>query len=117
MTDLLVGVGSISGVAPVKPGSPVQWMGSDEQDDPNLACGYTPSLDVNNTQLYQFDAVAYESVIIGLFSIITGKRCSPPRPFKRGGEQDAVYLRITENCSSVWPSIFLTDQILSASEI
>jgi hypothetical protein len=73
MTDLLVGVGSISGVAPVKPGSPVQWMGSDEQDDPNLACGYTPSLDVNNTQLYQFDAVAYESVIIGLFSIITAK--------------------------------------------
>ena len=36
--------GSISGVAPVKPGSPVQWMGSDALDDPNLACGYTPSL-------------------------------------------------------------------------
>jgi hypothetical protein len=47
--------------------------------------------DENNTQLYQFDAVGYESVLIGFFSILTGKRCSPPRPFKRGGEQDAVY--------------------------
>ena len=84
--------GSISGAAPVKPGSPVQWMGSDRLDDANMACGYTPSLDKNNTQLYQFDAVAYESVLIGLFSIITGKRCSPPKPFGRGGEQDAVYI-------------------------
>ena len=41
---------------------------------------------------YQFDGVAYESIVIGLFSIITGKRCSPPRPFHRGGEQDAVYV-------------------------
>ena len=39
-----------------------------------------------------FDAVAYESIVVGLFSIITGKRCVPPRPFKRGGEQDAVYV-------------------------
>ena len=84
--------GSISGPAPVKPGEPVQWMGSDALDDPNLACGFTPSLVANNTQLYQFDGVAYESVVIGLFSIITGKRCSPPRPFQRGGEQDAVYV-------------------------
>ena len=84
--------GSIDGPAPVKPGDPVQWMGSDSLDDPNLACGYTPSLDANNTQLYQFDGVSYESLVIGLFSIITGKRCSPPRPFKRGGEQDAVYV-------------------------
>jgi hypothetical protein len=30
--------------------------------------------------------------VIGLFSIITGKRCVPPRPFNRGGEQDAVYI-------------------------
>lgn len=43
--------GSISGPAPVKPGCPVQWMGSDVLDDPNLACGYTPSLGKNNTQL------------------------------------------------------------------
>ena len=84
--------GSISGVAPVKPGSPVMWMGSDSLDDPNLACGYTSSLDENNTQLYQFDGIGYESVIIGLFSIITGKRCLPPRPFQRAGEQDAVYV-------------------------
>ena len=27
----------------------------------------------------------YESVVVGLFSIITGKRCVPPRPFERGG--------------------------------
>ena len=31
-------------------------------------------------------------MVVGLFSIITGKRCVPPRPFKRGGEQDAVYV-------------------------
>ena len=39
-----------------------------------------------------FDAVAYESIVVGFFSIITGKRCNPPRPFGRGGEQDAVYV-------------------------
>jgi hypothetical protein len=77
--------GSISAAAPVPRGDPVQWLDSDILDQPNLACN-------GNTQLYNFDAVAYESVIIGLFSIITGKRCVPPRPFKRGGEQDAVYL-------------------------
>ena len=42
--------GSISGPAPVASGDPVQWMGSDERDDPNIACG-------GNTQLYNFDAV------------------------------------------------------------
>lgn len=42
---------SINGPAPVKPGCPVQWMGSDVLDNPNLACGYTPSLGENNTQL------------------------------------------------------------------
>jgi len=35
--------GSISGTAPVAKGSPVQWMGSDELDDPNLACGQVTS--------------------------------------------------------------------------
>ena len=50
------------------------------------------SLFHTDTQLYQFDGIAYESVVVGLFSIITGKRCKPPRPFKRGGEQDAVYV-------------------------
>ena len=42
--------GSISGKAPVAAGAPVQWMGSDKEDDPNLACG-------GNTQLYNFDGV------------------------------------------------------------
>ena len=27
------------------------------------------------TQLYNLDAVAYESVLVGLFSIFTGKQC------------------------------------------
>ena len=34
---------------------------------------------------------AYESVVVGLFSIITGKDCATPHPYGRGGEQDAVY--------------------------
>jgi hypothetical protein len=30
----------------------------------------------NMTQLYNLDAVAYESVIVGFFSIFTGKYCT-----------------------------------------
>ena len=48
--------GSISGKAPVAAGSPVQWMGSDKKDDPNLACG-------GNTQLYNFDGVVRASPV------------------------------------------------------
>ena len=48
--------GSISGKAPVAAGSPVQWMGSDKEDDPNLACG-------GNTQLYNFDGVVRASPV------------------------------------------------------
>ena len=47
-----------------------------------------------------FCAQAYESVVVGLFSIITGKRCVPPRPYKRGGEQDAVYVGFSVRCAS-----------------
>ena len=36
--------------------------------------------------------MAYESVMVGLFTLITGKDCDPPRPWGRGGEQDAVFL-------------------------
>ena len=88
------------------------WLDSDELDQPNLACNgntqlcesdarplFLPltfvrltSAHVTHATTDNFDAVAYESIVVGLFSIITGERCVPPRPFKRGGEQDAVYV-------------------------
>ena len=63
-------------------GEPVTWLPADVNDDAQSACG-------SRAELYNFDAIAYESVIVGLYSIITGKRCDPPRPYNRGGEQDA----------------------------
>ena len=88
------------------------WLDSDELDQPNLACNgntqlcesdarplFLPltfvrltSAHVTHATTDNFDAVAYESIVVGLFSIITGERCLPPRPFTRGGEQDAVYV-------------------------
>ena len=46
---------------------------------------------------YNLDGVAYESVVIGLQSIITGKRCVPRAPFGRGGEQDSVFLSFSRD--------------------
>ena len=68
----------------------VNWESADVEDDMNIACG-------GQAELYNLDGVAYESVVVGLFSIITGKRCSPPQPFHRGGEQDAVYVGFSRN--------------------
>ena len=71
-------------------GPRVQWCASDSSDPP-------PDCPIeggprNQTQLYNLNAIAFESVLVGLFTLITGKRCDPPRPFGRGGEQDSVFL-------------------------
>lgn len=68
----------------------VNWASADVDDDKNIACG-------GEAELYNLDGAAYESVVVGLLSIITGKRCNPPRPFHRGGEQDAVYVGFSRN--------------------
>lgn len=55
--------------------------------DPAWGCGAE-----NHTQLYNLDAVAYESVIVGLFSIFTGKYCPSGAGMNRTGEWDSVFL-------------------------
>ena len=55
--------------------------------------GHGPSV----SQLYDLGAYPYESVLVGLFQILTGKGCSPPRPFGRGGEQDEVHVAFSRD--------------------
>jgi hypothetical protein len=74
--------------------TPVQWMGSDLNDQPLESCSTDG---ITHPELYNFDAVAYESVLIGLPTILTGKRCTPAGPYGRGGEQDAVYLSFSRD--------------------
>jgi len=62
------------------------WTNAD-RFDPSWGCGAE-----NHTQLYNLDAVAYESVIVGLFSIFTGKYCASGAGFNRTGEWDSVFL-------------------------
>jgi hypothetical protein len=50
---------------------PVMWTGSDRLDPPREDLGDTP-------QLYNLDAVAYESVMLGLFTIWRGDKNNPP---------------------------------------
>ena len=51
---------------------PYNWTSADFLD-PEVGCLSSPGNSF--TQLYNLDAVAYESVIVGLFSIFTGKEC------------------------------------------
>ena len=69
---------------------PKNWLAADVRDDVNQACG-------GSAQLYNFDAIAYESVVVGLFSLIHGKHCNPPQPYGRGGEQDDVFVGFSRN--------------------
>lgn len=71
------------------------WTSADKYDPP-WSCGTSGTY----TQLYNLDAVAYESVIVGFFTILTGKRCpdgrnhsdAEPSPvFNRTGEWDSVF--------------------------
>jgi hypothetical protein len=65
-------------------GIAVNWIWSDMTDP--LA-----QTQDHRSQLYNLDIVAYESLFIGFFSLITAKDTKPPRPFGRAGEQDAVW--------------------------
>ena len=42
---------------------PTDWLAADVLDDANQACG-------GDAQLYNFDAVAYESVVIGAYESV-----------------------------------------------
>eukprot|EP00039_Didymoeca_costata_P012720 m.184797 g.184797 ORF g.184797 m.184797 type:complete len:589 (+) comp15563_c0_seq7:156-1922(+) len=66
--------------------SAYNWTNADKFDPP-WGCGSE-----NYTQLYNLDAVAYESVIVGLFSIFTGKYCPSGAGMNRTGEWDSVFL-------------------------
>ena len=66
------------------------WTNADNLD-PSVGCG-AGSGPSGFTQLYNLDAVAYESVLVGLFSIFTGKSCGPLSPLNRTGEWDSVFL-------------------------
>jgi hypothetical protein len=46
----------------------------------------------NYTQLYNLDAVAYESVLVGFFSILSGKYCPEGGGVNRTGEWDNVFI-------------------------
>jgi len=61
---------------------PKLWVGSDRLDPPRADCGNAPP------QLYNFDAVAYESVMLGLFSIWRGR----PKDYPRRDKINEVYL-------------------------
>lgn len=78
------------------PDGPANWTSADVLDPPP-GC-YSKS--VTSTQLYNLDAVAYESVVVGLFTILTGKACGPMcnitgahcSPYNRTGEWDSVFV-------------------------
>ena len=97
-------------------GAPVNWLSADVADDPNVACAQENHSEVQVAQIYNVDAVAYESVVVGLFSIITGKHCNPAKPFMRGGEQDAVYLGFSRDGFNFFRSPVRSEAFLPMSE-
>lgn len=74
---------------------PFNWTGADSLDPP-VGCG-AGSGGNGFTQLYNLDAVAYESVMVGLFSIFTGKECGPSSPYNRTGEWDSVFVAFSRD--------------------
>ncbi len=56
-----------------KAGEPVLWVGADGRDPQRPDLGTVP-------QLYNLDAVAYESVLLGLFSVWYGQPRDRPKP-------------------------------------
>lgn len=53
---------------------PVSWIGADSLD-PQL-----PNMPTTKAELYNLDAVAYESVFVGLFSLFRGERLDREKP-------------------------------------
>ena len=86
------------------PDQPVNWTSADFLD-PDVGC--LSSAGNSFTQLYNLDAVAYESVLVGLFSIFTGKECGRMcnvtgqrcSPYNRTGEWDSVFLGYSRDVS------------------
>jgi hypothetical protein len=56
-----------------KQGDPVRWIGTDRLDRPRTDLNVKPNL-------YTLDAVAYESVMLGLFTIWRGQPADRPKP-------------------------------------
>jgi hypothetical protein len=71
------------------------WTNADVAD-PEWKCGTAEPPGKpggqNYTQLYNLDAVAYESVLVGLFSILSGKYCPDGGGVNRTGEWDDVFV-------------------------
>ena len=61
------------GQAQWRQGEPVVWVGADARDIPRREYGSTP-------ELYNLDAVAYESLFIGLFTMYRGERPGREKP-------------------------------------
>jgi hypothetical protein len=57
--------GTFAQLAAMKPGDPVFWAGADRLDAPDPVIG-------RKTQLYCLNAIAYESIMLGAFSIHSG---------------------------------------------
>eukprot|EP01006_Ploeotia_vitrea_P009536 TRINITY_DN22622_c0_g1_i1.p1 TRINITY_DN22622_c0_g1~~TRINITY_DN22622_c0_g1_i1.p1 ORF type:complete len:531 (+),score=65.47 TRINITY_DN22622_c0_g1_i1:216-1595(+) len=65
------------------------WTSADANDIP-MGCGADPHKHNGFTQLYNLDAVGYESVMVGFYTIFNGKYCGPNSPYNRTGEWDQV---------------------------
>ena len=93
---------------------PYNWTNADFLDP---AVGCLSSAGNSFTQLYNLDAVAYESVLVGLFSIFTGKDCGTMcnvtgqrcSPYNRTGEWDSVFLGFSRDGygDKAWPPVQL----------
>jgi hypothetical protein len=75
----------------------VPWVAVDALDPP-LVNGANHS-DASHSELYNVDAVAYESVLVGLFTIMRGKQTPAygRSDDKWHGEYDGVYLAFSRN--------------------
>jgi hypothetical protein len=62
------------GNATWSPAEPVSWIGADSLDRPH------PSVPATRPELYNLDAVAYESLLIGLFDIYRGEPKDREKP-------------------------------------
>ena len=89
-TDLLLGATATANV---------NWTASDELDPPYYGEYGSPT--PVGTNLYTLDAVAYESILVGLLSLITGKHTGG-HPVGREGEQDAVFVAFSRDGFHWW---------------
>ena len=76
---------------------PVPWAAADALDPPLV--GFHSSDGKNHSELYNVDATAYESVLVGFFTIMRGKHTPSygRSNDKWHGEYDGVYLAFSRN--------------------